>query len=393
MKACGQFLVAVSLLAFGQAGAPNREVPDDSLTVITAARMLDVIGGQITVNPVVTVRDGRILSVSSLESATIPSNAERVDLGDVTLLPGFIDAHVHLTLAGSPVANARATVQAGFTTVLDLGALGYGNLTLRDSVTAGLVIGPRIISAGLWQGLSGGVCDFGGNGAPSPSALLEREQVDAERGADVIKICVTGWPEEGYAYPDSVELEPTDLTALIARGREMNRPVVAHAIGRAGAASAVKAGVSGLAHSAFLDDETIRLMRTGNVWVASTLASLHERTDSMVFGTLRTRMRLAFRGGVEIILGTDAAGVIPHGSNAQEFGSLVQLGMTPLDAIRAGTNRAAKALGLGDRGSITPGYLADLVAVPGNPLSDISVLERPVMVMKGGVIVRPEGSP
>lgn len=150
--------------------------------------------------------------------------------------------------------------------------------------------------------------------------------------------------------------------------------------------------MSGLAHSAFLDDDTIRLMRTGNVWVASTLASLHGRTDSIIFGALLTRMQLAIRGGVDIILGTDA-GVIPHGSNAQEFGSLVRLGMTPLDAIRAGTNRAAKALGLGDRGSITPGYLADLVAVPGNPLSDISVLERPVMVMKGGVIVRPEGSP
>ncbi len=257
--------------------------------------------------------------------------------------------------------------------------MGYANLQLRDSVAAGQSVGPRIISAGLWQGIAGGVCEFNGNGAQSTSSLLERERIDAERGADVIKICLTGWPADGYADPDSVELEPADVAALIARGRELHRPVVAYAIGRAGAALAVQAGVSGLAHAAFIDDDTIRLMRRDNIWLASTLASLQGRTDTSVFNALWARMQAARRNGVDIILGTDA-GVIPHGSNAQEFAHLVRLGMTPLDAIRAGTSQAAEALGLDDRGSIMPGKLADLVAVPGDP--------RVVMVMKDGVVVR-----
>ena len=379
----------VVLATISTATTHARTSQNDARLVITAARMLDVVSGRVRPHPRVVIQGNRIVSVTFGELSTSSTERETLAMGDVTLLPGFIDAHVHLTLSGGgdANANARATLWAGFTTVQDLGAIGYANLDLRDAVASGVVSGPRIVSAGLWQGLAGGVCEFNGNGAASTSLLFERERVDVERGADVIKLCVTGWPADAYADPDRVELAASDVAALVALGRELNRSVIAHAIGRAGASSAVHAGVAGLAHAAFVDMETIETMKRENTWIASTLASLREETEAVVFDTLFARTQAAFRGGVSIILGTDA-GVIPHGSNAIEFAQLVELGMTPLDAIRAGTNRAAEALRLPDRGSIAEGLLADLVAVEGDPLRDIGAMQRVVLVVQDGVVVR-----
>jgi imidazolonepropionase-like amidohydrolase len=217
-----------------------------------------------------------------------------------------------------------------------------------------------------------------------------RIRTDVERGSDLIKLCVTGWPALGFTHPDSVELDPATLQQLVGQSSQAGRRVVAHAIGRAGAASAVRAGVAGLAHSAYLDDATIQLMRERGTWIASTLVSFG-RADSTALGALKSRMQAARVGGVAIVLGTDA-GVIPHGSNAREFSALVLLGMSPWDALRAGTIRAAQALGIADSlGSLSAGKLADIIAVAGDPTAAIGATQRVVFVMKEGRIVSLRG--
>lgn len=381
-------LLAVAGLAAAAAmpEAISAQSPPDSVLAVTSARLIDVVSGTVIPQGLVLVRGGRIAAVGSRDSIRIPAGSRVMDLGDATLLPGLIDAHVHLLLGGPPRANAEATLRAGFTTVQDLGALRYANLSLRDSVQDGRWSGPRIIGAGPWLGVSGGICDFSGIGVRDRSELLQRIRTDAERGADVIKLCVTGWPAAGFAHPDSVELAEETVAVAVAESGRLGRPAVAHAVGRAGAASAVRGGVAGLAHSAFLDDETIGLMRTRGTWLASTLVSFQQGTDTASFQALWTRMQAAHRGGVRIILGTDA-GVVPHGTNARELAALVRLGLTPIDALRAASIRAAQALGVADRlGSLAPGKVADLIAVTGDPLTDIRMMEKVVFVMKDGAV-------
>ena len=375
-------LLALALLS----PAVDRQATDTSL-VITAARLLDVESGIITMDAAVVVTGGRIVARGPRSQVPGPPGARRLDLGDATLLPGFIDAHVHLTIGGPPGANAQATLKAGFTTVQDLGALNYLNLRLRDSIKAGVRVGPRVIGAGLWLGVSGGICDFNGIGIHNRDEMLARVRADVDRSADLIKICVTGWPADGYAFPDSAELKPDDISAIVAEGRKANRPVVAHAIGRQGAATAVRGGVTGLAHAAYLDDATMALMKERDVYVSSTLTSFQAMPNAEARQLLWSRMQAAQRAGVRVVLGTDA-GVIPHGTNAKEFAALVQLGMTSLDAIRAGTVSAAVALGIADQvGTLEIGKVADLVAVAGNPLTDITAMEHVTLVVKNGRIV------
>ena len=365
---------------------PPVQAPESAL-VVTAARLIDVQRNTTLRDAAVVVRGGRIVALGSVSEVRIPPGAHRVDLGDATLLPGFIDAHVHLAIGGQPRANAEATLRAGFTTVQDLGALNYTNLRLRDSTNAGRRVGPRIIASGPWLGVSGGICDFNGIGVHNRGEMLARVRADVERASDLIKICVTGWPGDGFAFPDSVELSRADIAALVAESRNAGRPVVAHAIGERGAATAVGGGVTGLAHAAYLDAETIRLMKERDIYVISTLTSFAGMPDSLARKHLWSRMQAAHLAGVRIILGTDA-GVIPHGSNAREFAALVKLGMTPLEAIRAGTLSAAQALGLEERvGSLEVGKTADIVVVSGDPLADISAMEQVVLVIKNGEIV------
>lgn len=375
-------LLALAILS----PALDRQATDTSL-VITAARMLDVESGTIIQDAALVVTGGRIVARGPRSQVPAPSGARRLDLGDATLLPGFIDAHVHLAIGGPPRTNAEATLKAGFTTVQDLGALNYLNLGLRDSIKAGVRIGPRVIGAGPWLGVSGGICDFNGIGIHNREEMLDRVRADVNHSADLIKICVTGWPADGYAFPDSVELQPDDISAVVAESRKSNRPVVAHAIGRQGAATAVRGGVTGLAHAAYLDDATIALMKERDVYVASTLTSFQTMPDAEARQLLWSRMQAAHRAGVRIVLGTDA-GVVPHGSNAKEFAALVQLGMTALEAIRAGTVNAAIALGIADQvGTLEVGKVADLVAVAGNPLTDITAMEHVTLVVKNGRII------
>jgi imidazolonepropionase-like amidohydrolase len=374
-------LLAVAMLA--PRFDPQSPAGDPPL-VVTAARLIDVTAGTTVQNVAILVRDGRIAARGPVGEIQVPADARRIDLGDATILPGLIDAHVHLAIGGQPRANGEATLRAGFTTVQDLGALNYSNLRLRDSTNAGRRTGPRIIGAGPWLGVSGGICDFNGIGIHHREELRARVVTDVERNADLIKICVTGWPADGFAYPDSVELTADDIALVVAESRKAGRPVVAHAIGEKGAELAVRGGVNGLAHAAYLNDATIQLMKERGVYLASTLVTFAGMPDSLARKQLWDRMRAARRAGVHIVLGTDA-GVIPHGSNAREFAALVELGMAPIDAIRAGTLGAATALGIADQvGTLEVGKQADLVAVSGNPLTDISAMERVTLVVKKG---------
>ncbi len=365
-----------------------RLAPHNPPTLITAARLLDVERGALVHDAGLLIEGERIVASGPRAGIRVPAGARRLDLGQVTLLPGLIDAHVHLTLAGPPRANAEATLRAGFTTVQDLGALSDGNLRLRDSIDTGRRIGPRVISAGRWLGVAGGTCEFNGLGVRGESAMVERVREDVVRGADLIKICVTSWVSNGFTTPDAVELSGAEIGAIVAEARRLGRPVVAHAIGRDGVRAAVEAGVAGIVHSGFLDSATAGLMRSRGIYLVPTLVSLETQADSAALAALRARMTVAVASGVPIVFGTDA-GVIPHGTNAVEFPAMLRLGMSPLEAIRSATSRAARMIGWGGRiGSLAPGTLADVIAVPGDPLTDIGALSRVRFVMKGGVVVR-----
>ena len=383
---------AIGLLLLASVGPSRAEQDGPPVYAIRAGRLLDVRRGVLVPQAVVVVRGDRIAAVGEASGVRIPAGAEVVDLGDATLVPGLIDTHVHLTLGGAADSNARATLLAGFTTVQDLGALGYANLALRDAVNRGDIVGPRIVSAGLWLGVSGGTCDFGGIGVRGPDAFARRVREDVARGADVIKLCVTGWVDDAFANPHRYEISDSELVATIRDAHDAGKRVIVHAISEAGVRVAVARGVDAVAHANFADSATVASMRERLVWVIPTLHSFSRDTASAHARALFAHMTEEFRRGVPVAFGTDA-GVIRHGSNAREFGHLIRLGMTSLEAIRAATLNAAELLGMADRlGAVEVGKVADLVAVSGNPLDDITVLERVVFVMRDGRIVRRDGA-
>jgi imidazolonepropionase-like amidohydrolase len=220
-------------------------------------------------------------------------------------------------------------------------------------------------------------------------AFRARAREDIRRGVDALKVCVTGWPRDGYLHPDSVEIVPEELAAVVAEARAAGRRVVAHAIGSAGVRLAVSAGADAIVHAGFADDATLAAMRERGVFIVPTLASFASTRATDAGQALFARARAILASGVPVAFGTDA-GVIPHGRNTVEFDRMVELRMTPAAAVRAATTDAARSLGLADSlGRIAPGYLADLIAVDGNPLDDIAALHRVVFVMRGGVVYRP----
>ena len=359
----------------------------ETLIVLRAAGYLDVARGAIVRPAFITVRGDRIVSVGD-RGRPLTRGAREIDLGTAILLPGLIDTHVHLTLGGTAAANAAATLAAGFTTVQDLGSLDYAALRVRDSIAAGLIAGPRVLASGPWLGVSGGTCDFSGIGVKGPEAFTRRVREDVEHGADLIKICVTGWAEDGFHAPDSIETSDAELRGAMDEARRLGRRVAAHAIGAAGVRRAVEAGVQVIAHSGFPDDATLRLMSERGVWLVPTLRSFEARPRTPALDSLSARMRGALATSVPIAFGTDA-GVIPHGRNAREFGALVRHGFSPSRALRAATIDAAAALGLSDRiGRLAPGMAADIIAVDGDPLVDVAATEQVRFVMQGGRVCR-----
>jgi len=356
-------------------------------TVIRAGRLVDVTTGQVSRDRIIIVENGHISEVRGNDGPLQP-NDRLIDLSGFTVLPGLIDVHVHLGIGGSVRQNAAAILNAGFTTVVDLGARTTRILTIRDSINAGHIPGPRVLAAGIWIGRKDGVCEFGGIGiAGGTEGFRERVKVNVQAGADVIKACVSGWPAEAYAQPDKYELPDSVLAAIVDEARRLGRKVIAHDISLGGVRAALRAGVAGLAHAAYLDSESANLMRTRGMFLIPTLASLAADTSAASRGLMEST-RLAYRAGVPLVFGTDG-GVLPHGENATEFAALARAGVSPLDAIRAATIGAATAFGLADSlGTITSGMIADIVAVDGDPLTDVTALQRVRFVMSCGRVVR-----
>lgn len=380
--------LCTALVAWSSSAAGTRPsdplVLSDTTLVLLGGHYVDVRSGTLRPNGAIVVRGGRIVALHPPKPGwQPPRGAQVIDLKDRTVLPGLIDAHVHLTLAGDPDSNARVTLLAGFTTVADLGSAGGAGIRLRDRIAKGEVAGPRIIAAGSWIGERGGVCEFGGATVHGPAEAGARARADLEAGADLLKVCVTGWPADAVSHPDSIELSAGPLDAVMAAARTARRPVFAHAIGQAGALLAAKHGVRALAHTPVVDSAgAVALARSG-VRVISTLASLGPRPGGP---EVVASFRLLRRAGVPIVLGTDA-GVLAHGQNARELVALTKAGLSPAEALRAATSDAATLLGATDAGEIKVGAAGDLVVVAGAPLEDIRVVARPEVVIQGGRIV------
>jgi aminopeptidase N len=363
-----------------------RFAPADTTLVLRGGHWLDVRAGRLRPNGAIVVRGGKIVAIHPPSDGwRPPAGARIVDLTGRTVLPGLIDAHVHLTLAGDADSNARATLLAGFTTVVDLGSVGGAGIRLRDAIARGAVPGPTVIAAGSWIGAKVGVCEFGGATVSGPNEARGRARADLDAGADVLKVCVTGWPADAVAFPDSIELKREPLEAVMEVARDARRAVFAHAIGSAGALLAATQGVRALAHTPVIDSAGAAALARSGVRVISTLATLGQLPGGAEVRRSFQRLRKA---GVPIVLGTDA-GVLPHGKNAEELVALTEAGLSPSEAIRAATVEAADLVGAKDIGEIRVGAAGDLLVVAGNPLRDIRVLERPVMVVKRGITYVP----
>lgn len=398
---------------------------------LRAARMLDVAAGRIVENALVVVEGERIAAVQPAEP---PAEARLIDLGDATLLPGLIDVHTHLTLpqiapgwemlpvretavddALRGAGNARKTLLAGFTTVRDLGSRGFTDVKLGQAIERGDVVGPRIVPAGHAIGITGGHCDVTGFApgvlerspahgvADGADAVLQAVRYQIKHGAQAIKVCATAGVLSFEGPVGAQQMSVAELRAAVEEASRHGLRVAAHAHGTAGIIAAVEAGVASIEHGSVLSDEALRLMKERGTWLVpqafigewlkpEDLPPLIRAKAQQLAPLVEESLRRAIGAGVRIAFGTDAA-VIPHGMNARELGARVQRGMAPLEALRGATIYAAELLGVADRGQIEAGRLADLIAVPGNPLEDIRVTERALFVMKGGVVYKAPGAP
>ncbi len=356
---------------------------------LRATRWLDVASGKLRGPVVILVSGGKISDMVPASEFSENSARLLIDLGDAVVLPGLVDAHVHLQIGGRPEENAAAALHAGFTTVVDLGATSDVALRLRDAIASGSIEGPRILAAGRWVGTKNGVCEFGGIGvAGGPDAFRARVRENIEAGADLTKACVSGWTAEAFSNPEAYEITDDALAAIVDESGRSERMVVAHAISLGSVKAALRAGVRGLAHAAYLDAATAEDLKARSVFLIPTLASLSSADESPSADVLRNSVATAYRAGVRIVFGTDG-GVLPHGQNAREFVAIAAAGISPLDAIRAATTNASQAIGLAQSiGALEVGKIADIIAVDGNPLADVEALSRVVFVLHQGRVIR-----
>ncbi len=422
---------------FSLAAPPARsQARIDSTVVLRAARLIDGTGAAPINDAAVVVTGNRITSVGRAASVTVPAGARVIDLGDATLLPGFIDAHTHIIgrTLGDPMAdlavvkdyesygailgvgNAQRTLMAGFTSIRVVGSHNFDDMALRRAIDDGRAIGPRMENAGHAIGITGGHCDENGfrpgvvdatykdGVADGPEQVRAAVRYQVKYGADVIKACATGGVlSEGDAV-GATQYTYEEMKAIVDEATKLDRRVAAHAHGTEGIKIAVRAGVTSVEHGSFLDEEGAKMMAKRGTFLVPTLMAgeaverfakngvlkgLRAEKGLAAAAAMRKGVRLAVANHVPIALGTDA-GVIPHGTNAHEFALMVEWGgMTPMAALTAGTLSGAKLLGWEKRvGSLEAGKLADIVAVPGNPLTDIHVTERVSFVMKDGVVYK-----
>jgi imidazolonepropionase-like amidohydrolase len=414
--------------------------PAGKTIVVKAARLFDGKSNALVKPGVVVVTDGKIVATGT--NAAIPAGAEVIDLGDATLLPGFIDAHTHLTgmysedwkqakLDGlqKPIAeealdasvNARVTLMAGFTTIRDVGSHDYLDAGLRNAINRGVVPGPRMLVSVHAIGATGGHCDetgfragvFGKESGPEEGVINGADQArQAVRlvhkyGATVIKTCATGGVLSLADAVDTPQLTQEELNAIVDEAHALKLKSAAHAHGAEGAKRAIRAGIDSIEHGSFVDDEGLDMMKARGTYLVPTLIaaeSLKEKMDKGLYlppaieakakaalAARTTMFQHAVAKGVKIGFGTDAA-VYAHGRNAEEFHLMVELGgMKPIDALRSAASADADLLGLADKiGTLEAGKLADVIAVPGDPAENIRQTEHVFFVMKDGVIYKNE---
>jgi imidazolonepropionase-like amidohydrolase len=367
---------------------PFERAPGD--VVVLAGRILDPVSAKYSPPSAIVIRGSRIAAVIPSSRFTRQNTDSVIDLSSMTILPGLIDAHVHLGIGGPVAVNAKADLLAGFTTVADLGSRANRMLRLRDSINAGFITGPRVLASGMWIGTKGGVCEFSGLGiGGGAQAFKQRVIENSEAGADIIKVCVSGWPAASIAEPEKYEIADSALAAVVAEAHARGKRVVAHDISRGGIEAGLRHGIDGLAHTGFLDESLARELARRKVYMITTLASLTGRDTSEVGRALTRSISIASNAKVQIVFGTDG-GVLPHGRNAEEFTALASAGLSAANAIRAATINAAAALGIQDSvGMVVPRMSADMIAVEGDPLADLSILRNVKWVMlRGHVAVK-----
>jgi imidazolonepropionase-like amidohydrolase len=423
------FLLA---MAAGICAAQEAKNSAPAVVAVKAGRVLDVRTGNYLKDQIIWIEGDKIKAIGNAAEIEkqLPSGAKRIDLSRATVLPGLIDCHTHLT--GSPYQlgpvgyhtsyprsaligahSARVTLEAGFTTVRNVGAGGFADMALRDAILASDVPGPRMLVSGPALSITGGHGDenflapqyhASGDGvADGVDAVIAKTRENIKFGADVIKFMATGGVLSEGDDPARAQYSPEEMKAIVDTAHELGRKVAAHAHGATGIKYAVLAGVDSIEHGSYINDEDIQLMKqhgtylVPTIWLGDWLLENYQKLGltpnvvekmKIVMPIARQNVAHALQSGVKVAFGTDAA-VYPHGLNAHEFAVMVKLGMTPLGSIQAATVNAADLLGWSDRvGTLEAGKFADLIAVDGDPLGDVRLLESVKFVMKGGEVVK-----
>ena len=422
-----RFVRNMAILAAGFLVVANHAAADT--VVVSADRMLDVIAGRVIERPQITITDGRISAVAG-QGSPVPAGARRIELPGMTLLPGLIDMHVHLTsdprysgyrkleftdnfwtVVG--VANARRTLEAGFTTVRNVGSHNFDDVALKQGIEQGYIPGPRIVPATYAIGATGGHCDSTefppSITVPSPAVANGPEEIRAtvrklrKYGAEVIKFCGTGGVFSKTDTVGAQQFDFNEMKALVDEAHMLGLKVAVHAHGTSGIKDAIRAGVDTIEHASLADAEAFALAKQHGTWFSMDIydddyilaegehnGTFKESLDKERSIGLKQRQtfQAAVKAGVKMIFGTDA-GVYPNGFNARQFATMVKWGMTSMQAIQAATANAAEALGrTSDVGAIAVGRFGDLIAVAGDPLADVTILQSVPFVMKGGEVVK-----
>jgi imidazolonepropionase-like amidohydrolase len=415
-----------SSIVFGQAAKPSTA----SRTLVRAGHLLDVKTGEVLDAQTIVVNGDTISSVGATSTVPAQPGDTVVDLGDMTVMPGLIDVHTHITgvtnfdpyfeltqtdakEAIQGVVNARTTLMAGFTTIRNVGAGGYTDVDLRDAINQGQVPGPHMQVSGPALGITGGHCDenllpikyhvTGDGVADGIAGVQQKVRQNIKYGVDLIKICATGGVLSKGDDPQASQYTLEEMRAIVTDAHRLGRKVAAHAHGSQGILWASEAGVDSIEHGSYIDDASIAEMKKDGTYLVPTLyledwmvekgnlPPIYQQKMKDTIVVAKKNIRHAIQSGVKIALGTDAA-VYPHGLNAHELDVYVnQMGMTPLAALQSATINAADLMGWSSKtGSIEPGHWADIIAVNRNPLDDVRVLQQVGFVMKGGVVYKNE---
>ena len=398
--------------------------------LLTADGMLDTLSGKLLANPAILISDGKIKQVGEIGSLSAPEGASTIYLAGQTLLPGFMDMHVHLSSAPKTVSflesrlqsiprrtvnavkNANTTLLAGFTSVRNVGAADYTVIAVRDAVKAGDIPGPRIWATGPSLGITGGHCDDNYSPpelkkksqgiADGPWEIKSKVRENIKYGADAIKFCATGGVFSRGTKVGAIQYSLEEMQAIVEESHRRDLVVAAHAHGTEGIKTAIIAGVDSIEHASILNDEAIKLAKKHGTYFsmdiynteytfefgkANGVPEENLKKDQSIGQIQRDSFSAAVKAGVKMVFGSDAA-IYPHGLNARQFSRMVKYGMTELQAIQAATINAAQMMKRDDLGTIKAGNMADIVAVSGNPLNDISLTESVSFVMKDGVVYK-----